>query len=82
MTGTVREADPKGLYKISIGGDAGLSRGQTLEAFRVDGLSGKYLGTVRILEVSATDAVVQPMGKMSAPLKVGDRVASRILGSN
>ena len=82
VTGTVREAEAKGLYKISIGSDAGLARGQTLEAFRVEGGSGKYLGTVRILEVSATEAVCQPMGKMSSPLKVGDKVASRILGSN
>ena len=65
--------------KISIGSDAGLTRNQTLEVFRLSPLP-KYLGTIRILEVSPNEAVAQPTGRPSAPLQAGDRVASRILG--
>ena len=43
-------------------------------------LLSKYLGTVRIIDVRTNEAVAQPVGKMLAPIKVGDEVASRILG--
>jgi hypothetical protein len=32
------------------------------------------------MTVTPTEAVCQPVGKLAAPIQVGDRVASRILG--
>jgi hypothetical protein len=83
VEGLIRQADAgSGLVKITIGSDAGLQKGQTLEVFRLSSVpeQSRYLGTIRIIEVSNTEAVGQPMGRMAAPLEVGDHVASRIVG--
>jgi hypothetical protein len=71
------------LIKISIGSDAGLTKGHTLEVFRLSAVAtqSKYLGTVRILEVTPNEAVAQPVKPLSDKPIAGDRVASRILGS-
>jgi type II secretory pathway pseudopilin PulG len=71
-----------GLVKITIGSDAGLVKGHTLEAFRLGSVpsQSRYLGTLRVLEVTPHEAVCQPVGRMAAPLQVGDVVASKILG--
>jgi hypothetical protein len=85
IEGLVKTADPSGLVKITLGSDAGLTRGHTLEVFRINPNNptlSKYLGTIQIIEVNATEAIGQPMGKMSAPLQAGDHVASRILGNS
>jgi len=77
--GRIRSIDQGGnLLTITIGSDAGLARGHTLEVFRL-GPNPKYLGTVEILEVRPHEAVARPM-KKGAPLQVDDRVASRITG--
>lgn len=67
------------LLKLSIGSDAGLSKGHTLEIFRLN--PAKYLGTVRIVDVTAHEAVARPVGRTMSPIQQGDRVASKILGS-
>jgi hypothetical protein len=81
IEGLVRQVDG-GLVKITIGSDAGLLKGHTLEVYRLSSVpeQSKYLGTIRIIDVSNTEAVGQPTGRMAAPMEVGDRVASRILG--
>ncbi len=68
------------LYKISVGSDSGLQRGQTLEAYRLSKVpsQSKYLGTLRITDVGPKEAVVQPMGRLSDRLRPGDTVSSRI----
>ncbi len=83
VEGLIKATDSSGLMTISIGSDAGLVRGQTLEVFRLSTIpsQSKYLGTIRILEATPTQAVAQPVGRMTAPPKVGDKVASRILGT-
>jgi hypothetical protein len=84
VEGLIKNTDPgSGLVTITIGSDAGLAKGQTLEVFRLSNVphQSKYLGTIRILEVTATQAVGQPTGRMTAPPQAGDRVASYILGS-
>lgn len=83
VEGLVKTTDPSGLMTLTIGSDAGLTKGHTLELFRLNPTlptQSRYLGTVRILEATATQAVAQPLGRLSAPAQVGDRVASRILG--
>jgi hypothetical protein len=81
VEGLVKDVDKSGLVKITIGSDAGLTKSHTLEVFRVKkDVPPKYLGVVRIVEVTAKEAVGQPVGKLTAPIEVGDSVASRILG--
>jgi len=78
VEGTVRRVDGN-LMTLSVGRDAGLVRGNTMHVFRL-GHSPRYVGQVRIVEVTATQAVGQVIGRLYTPAKAGDRVASRILG--
>jgi hypothetical protein len=78
VEGLVRRADGN-LVTISLGSDAGMARGQTLEVFRL-GQNAKYIGRIRIVDVTAKEAVGQVVGRVSTPIQVNDRVASRILG--
>jgi hypothetical protein len=82
IQGLVKNTDPSGLMTLTIGSDAGLAKGHTLELFRLNPaapLQSKYLGTVRILETEAKQSVAQPVGRLTAPPQPGDRVASRII---
>ena len=78
LEGTVRRADGN-LVTISLGSDAGLTRGQTLEVFRL-GNNPRYIGRIRVVEVTPTQAVGQATGRLSMPIQANDRVASRIIG--
>lgn len=83
VEGLVREVSPSGLVRITIGSDAGLVKGNTLEVYRLNTLvpdQSKYLGRIKIIEVTATEAVGQPINRTSAPLQPGDTVSSKILG--
>jgi hypothetical protein len=79
VEGLVTRTDPSGLLTLSIGSDAGLTKGHTLEVFRLN--PAKYLGTVRILSVTPHEAVAQPVSRPLGTIQSGDRVASKILGS-
>jgi hypothetical protein len=82
VEGIVTESDAKtGLATISIGSDHGLSVGNTLEVYRTKP-EPKYLGTIRILDTQAHQAV----GRLTAPprygpIKEGDIVATKIMSS-
>ncbi len=83
IDGLIQKTDPSGLVTITLGSDSGLLRGHTMEVFRIDQQNparSKYLGTLRIIEVSPKEAVAQPMGRLLGPIKPGDTVASRIMG--
>ncbi len=82
IEGLVAEADSTGLMELTIGSDAGLKEGHTLELFRIAAIpqQSQYLGMVRIRKVSATKAVAEPVGRLAAPPRPGDHVSSRILG--
>lgn len=85
VRGLIKNMDPTGrLVTLTIGSDAGLSRGHTLQVFRLSPIpsQSKYLGALRIIEVDAKQAVAEPMGRLTAPLQVGDHVASRIVGDS
>ncbi len=78
LDGLIEKIDPKSQYvEITLGSNHGLKRDQTLEVFRLKP-EGKYLGTIKILEVRADKAVGYPVGRPLAQIQVGDRVASRI----
>jgi hypothetical protein len=79
IKGLIKEVDPgSGLMSITLGSDQGLRPGHTLEVYRLN--PAKYLGTLYVVEVRATTAVVRPMGKMSGQPQVGDEVASKVSG--
>jgi hypothetical protein len=78
VEGLVRRAEGS-LVTITIGSDAGLSRGNTMEVFRL-GQQPKYLGRIKIVEVTPTQAVGQVTGRMLGAIQAGDHVASSIMG--
>jgi hypothetical protein len=79
VEGLIKTADASGLLKLTIGSDAGLVKGNTLEVFRLSP-SAKYLGKVRVLDVTPHEAVAQPIGRLSDKPQAGDHVADRVLG--
>jgi regulator of replication initiation timing len=82
VDGLIETTDPaSGLVTITLGSDAGLVKGHTLEVFRLNPIPthSKYLGRIRIVEVTANKAVGQPTGRMTAPPQRGDHVASQIM---
>jgi hypothetical protein len=81
VEGLIRRTDSSGLVTITIGSDAGVARGHTMEVFRL-GRNPKYIGTIRIVEVTHHQAVGQPASRLNGRIEVGDRVASRIMGGN
>jgi hypothetical protein len=83
VQGRIRDVSPSGLVRISLGSDVGLAKGNTLEVYRLNTQApdlSKYLGRIKIIEVTATEAVAQPITKPSGPLQAGDQVSSQILG--
>ncbi|HTU90126.1 MAG TPA: hypothetical protein VMF69_08635 [Gemmataceae bacterium] len=83
VEGLVKSVDKGGLLTLSIGSDAGLSKGQTLELFvmphkpPID--DAHPYGTVRIVEVEAHQAVAQPVGGLKRKPHQGDRIIGQIL---
>jgi hypothetical protein len=82
VEGLVSETDNTGLVEITIGSDAGLKEGNTLEAYRIAAVpsQSQYLGMVRIRKVYPNKAVAEPVGRMAAPLQRGDHLSSRLGG--
>jgi hypothetical protein len=78
VEGVIKRVDTgSGLVTISIGSDAGLVKGNTLEVF-VTAPTPKYRGTIQVLDTNHTEAVCRPVVRMLGTLQVGDRVASRL----
>jgi hypothetical protein len=73
-----RDADASGLVLISIGSDAGILKGHTLEVFRLSP-QAKYLGRIKVIEVRPYESVGQIIGKPAGPILKDDRVASKLL---
>jgi hypothetical protein len=81
VRGQIKSVGADGLVSISIGSDAGLLKGHTLEVFRTEP-KPQYLGVLQIVEVSAHEAV----GRLLTPqfkklVQANDQVASKILPS-
>jgi hypothetical protein len=79
VEGAVTSIDEKaGMMLVSIGSDAGLQKGHTLEVYRKMGdKEYKYLGTVQIEEVQPTRSVGKFVRPPNVPPAVGDRVSSK-----
>jgi hypothetical protein len=81
VKGIVKSVTPEGLVAISIGSDAGLLRGHTLEVFRLDP-KAQYFGSLQIVEVGPHEAVGKLLqSKFAKQVQVNDIVASKILPS-
>jgi hypothetical protein len=81
VRGQVKSVTADGLVSITIGSDAGLLKGHTLEVFRTEP-KAQYLGVIQIVDVGPHEAV----GKLLTPqfkklVQPNDIVASRILPS-
>jgi hypothetical protein len=79
VEGVVKATDSQsGYITITIGSDAGLSKGNTLEVYRLKP-NPQYLGTLRILDVRPNEAVAKLVGSARrGQIQVGDRVSSNI----
>jgi hypothetical protein len=76
IEGTITAADKDSpLIKISIGSDAGVTKGQVLDVYRTKP-TPIYLGKVLVISVAEREAVAESVGKPKEPLKVGDTVAT------
>ncbi len=81
VRGKVLDVDPRsGLVTISVGSDAGVSKGNILEVYRME--PPQYLGTLSILDTQFHEAVGRPIAPLRADrIQKGDIVASRITAS-
>ena len=64
---------------VSVGSDAGLNKGNTLEVYRLRP-EPTYLGIIQIVAVSPNEAVGRPMEPWGPrAIQVGDQVSSNIV---
>lgn len=79
LRGQIKAVDKDGLVSVSIGSDAGLQKGHTLEVYRA-APKPLYLGVIEIIEVTPQEAVGRPATpRFKDQMQTGDQVASRIL---
>jgi hypothetical protein len=76
VRGAIEKVDTQDplLVQISVGSDAGLEKGSTLDAFRLQP-EPKFLGRVKIIEVMSTKSVGRAANR---DLRAGDLVASKL----
>jgi len=78
VSGRVKSYDPtSGLLTITIGSDAGILKGHTLQVYRLEP-NGQYVGVMRVLEVKPNEAVGKMVNRPRAPVQVNDKVANKI----
>jgi hypothetical protein len=81
VEGLVKATDSaSGLVTLTIGSDAGLAKGNTLEAYRLRP-EPAYLGTLEILQVRPDEAVAKPVSRLRGQIRIGDQVSSNIMSS-
>jgi hypothetical protein len=76
VRGEVKAVEDKtGLIQISIGSDAGLETGHTLEVYRLKP-NPKYIGPIEIIEVRPKESVAKPIRNLGVPVQLGDQVGT------
>ncbi len=80
VEGLVNRTDGDRFVTITIGSDAGIAKGHTLEVFRLtpNVRDSKYLGTVKILEVRPHESVGEVDRTAAGKVRIGDRVGTSI----
>jgi hypothetical protein len=79
VAGSVKKTDPSGYVTLSVGSDAGLSKGNTLEVYRLKP-EPYYLGMIQVLDARPNEAVARPIDRVRGVIQVGDKVSSNIMG--
>jgi RNA polymerase sigma factor (sigma-70 family) len=77
LDGRVERGPVDGLIVLSVGRDDGVENGEILEVYRLQP-QPRYLGRVKVKEVTATQSVAEPVSRQS-DIRPGDRVARRIV---
>jgi hypothetical protein len=78
VSGRVKNYDPtSGLLTITIGSDAGILKGHTLQVYRLEP-RGDYVGVIKVLEVRPNEAVGKFINKPRTPVQINDKVANKI----
>jgi hypothetical protein len=67
----VKRVGPSGAVKLNAGSNVGLREGMILLVYRGT-RAPKCLGSVRIVKVTATEAVAKPTEKLEHELEIGD----------
>jgi cell division protein FtsL len=79
VDGTVLAVSATGLVEISLGSDDGIQRGHTLDVYRNNATTSKYLGRVQVLTTQSDKAVAKILPEFRKGLiQKEDRVASRL----
>jgi hypothetical protein len=79
VEGLVKKTDAdSGYVTITLGSDAEISRGNTLEVYRLKP-QPVYIGTIEVVAVRPTEAVAKPLGRLRGTIQVGDQVSSNII---
>jgi hypothetical protein len=80
VEGIILETDAKSrLVTVSLGSDAGISPGTTLQVYRLKPRP-EYVGTIKIVDAHHHESVATPV--RAAAIQKGDIVASRIGGNS
>jgi hypothetical protein len=78
VEGTVKAVDTEaGLVTLTVGSDAGLTKGNTLEVYRLQP-APTYLGRVRILAVKPSESVASPVDPSRGPIRATDLVTNSL----
>jgi hypothetical protein len=77
VEGLVKRTDTDGYITITLGSDAEISRGNTLEVYRLRP-QPVYVGTIEVVAVRPNEAVAKPLGRLRGTIQVGDQVSSNI----
>jgi len=83
VEGVVKEVAKDGLVRLSVGSDAGLAKGNTLEVWRqaiAAGGAPLYVTRVRIVDISAAESVCKAMIPGNGYVQPGDKATSLITG--
>lgn len=79
IRGTIKEVQDSGKFVLSMGRDAGLKQGDTLEVFRLKP-KPQYLGKIVVVELKADEAIARKGdGLFKDTLRAGDEVSTSIL---
>jgi RNA polymerase sigma factor (sigma-70 family) len=76
LQGSVRKAEAD-LVTIDLGSDHGLKKGDTLEVYRLRP-KPKYIGQIKIIEVTPTQSVGRGTARKMGPMQPGDQVAGQL----
>ncbi len=79
VDGTVLAVNSGGLVEISLGSDDGIRRGHTLDVYRNNATTSRYLGRVQVMTAQSDKAVAKVLPEFrKGSIQKEDRVATRL----